>query len=221
MEKNGGPLGITISGSDDLFEPMFVSGLTEGGLAERLLILFLFLNSISAQIIKKKNFKRTNAIHVGDVILAINNVNLKGKSLIDAIDLLKNAGDMVTLKISRKLDNNTHSNNNHASSHHQSPMKQQDNQYPEMNVGTPQKFANMNNNRSLSDQHQHLSNNGPARLGYSQHQQHHQQHNFSNGNSLNLNGGFNRGGNDKASENSDFINSEYQKSLQYRKFDRS
>lgn len=35
MEKNGGPLGITISGSDDLFEPMFVSGLIEGGLAER------------------------------------------------------------------------------------------------------------------------------------------------------------------------------------------
>lgn len=35
MEKNGGPLGITISGSDDIFEPMFVSGLTEGGLAER------------------------------------------------------------------------------------------------------------------------------------------------------------------------------------------
>lgn len=35
MQRNGGPLGITISASDDLFEPMFVSGLTEGGLAER------------------------------------------------------------------------------------------------------------------------------------------------------------------------------------------
>jgi hypothetical protein len=35
LQRNGGPLGITISGSDDLFEPMFVSGLTEGGLAER------------------------------------------------------------------------------------------------------------------------------------------------------------------------------------------
>ena len=41
MEKNGGPLGITISGSDDLFEPMFVSGLTEGGLAERFFIFNL------------------------------------------------------------------------------------------------------------------------------------------------------------------------------------
>lgn len=42
MEKNGGPLGITISGSDDLFEPMFVSGLTEGGLAERFFFNFEF-----------------------------------------------------------------------------------------------------------------------------------------------------------------------------------
>ncbi len=81
MQRNGGPLGITISGSDDLFEPMFVSGLTENGLAER-----------------------TNAIHVGDIILAINNVSLRGKSLSEAIELFQNADDMVTLKISRKLE---------------------------------------------------------------------------------------------------------------------
>lgn len=84
MQRNGGPLGITISGSDDIFEPMYVSGLTEGGLAER-----------------------TNAIHVGDVILAINNVSLRGKSLTEAIELLQNAEDSVTLKISRKLQNNS------------------------------------------------------------------------------------------------------------------
>ena len=47
---------------------------------------------------------RTNAIHVGDVILAINNVPLRGKSLGEAIELLQSAGDMGTLKISRKLD---------------------------------------------------------------------------------------------------------------------
>lgn len=86
MQRNGGPLGITISGSDDIFEPMYVSGLTEGGLAER-----------------------TNAIHVGDVILAINNVSLRGKSLTEAIELLQNAEDSVTLKISRKLQNNSRS----------------------------------------------------------------------------------------------------------------
>jgi hypothetical protein len=35
LQRNGGPLGITISGSDERFEPMYVSGLTEGGLADR------------------------------------------------------------------------------------------------------------------------------------------------------------------------------------------
>jgi PDZ domain len=81
LQRNNGPLGITISGSDDLFEPLHVSGLTEGGLAER-----------------------TNAIHVGDTILAINNVPLRGKSLTEAIELLKSSDDIVTLKISRKLE---------------------------------------------------------------------------------------------------------------------
>jgi C-terminal processing protease CtpA/Prc len=94
MQRNGGPLGITISGSDDLFEPMFVSGLTEGGLAER-----------------------TNAIHVGDVILAINNVPLRGKTLTEAIELLQNADDAVTLKISRKLDKNSAANSSNGSSY--------------------------------------------------------------------------------------------------------
>lgn len=93
MQRNGGPLGITISGSDDLFEPMFVSGLTEGGLAER-----------------------TNAIHIGDIILAINNISLRGKSLSEAIELLQNADDMVTLKISRKLDKSNLRMNNHGPS---------------------------------------------------------------------------------------------------------
>jgi hypothetical protein len=81
LQRNGGPLGITISGSDDLYEPLHVSGLTEGGLAER-----------------------TKAIHNGDTILAINNVPLRGKSLTEAIDLLKSSDDIVTLKISRKLE---------------------------------------------------------------------------------------------------------------------
>jgi hypothetical protein len=31
LQRNGGPLGITISGSEDIFEPMFVSALSEGG----------------------------------------------------------------------------------------------------------------------------------------------------------------------------------------------
>jgi C-terminal processing protease CtpA/Prc len=88
LQRNGGPLGITISGSDDLYEPLHVSALTEGGLAER-----------------------TNAIHIGDTILAINNVSLRGKTLNEAIELLKNSDDIVNLKISRKLDSISKNNN--------------------------------------------------------------------------------------------------------------
>ena len=102
LQRNGGPLGITISGSDERFEPMYVSGLTEGGLADR------YFFKINMKI--KQNFEdifssSTNAIHVGDVILAINNVPLRGKTLSEAIELLHNADDMVTLKISRNINN--------------------------------------------------------------------------------------------------------------------
>ncbi len=39
------------------------------------------------------------------MILAINNVTLRGKTLSEAIELLQNADNMVTLKISRNLNN--------------------------------------------------------------------------------------------------------------------
>ncbi|CAF0850655.1 unnamed protein product [Didymodactylos carnosus] len=79
--RQGGPLGLTISGSEDVFEPIIVSGLCEGGLADK-----------------------TNAIHIGDRILAINDVTLRGKGLNEAIKLLQASGDEITLKISRSLD---------------------------------------------------------------------------------------------------------------------
>lgn len=47
---------------------------------------------------------RTGAIHVGDRILAINSVSLKGKPLSEAIHLLQVAGETVTLKIKKQLD---------------------------------------------------------------------------------------------------------------------
>uniref|UniRef100_A0A673HPE3 Glutamate receptor-interacting protein 2-like n=1 Tax=Sinocyclocheilus rhinocerous TaxID=307959 RepID=A0A673HPE3_9TELE len=58
LKRYGGPLGITISGTEEPFDPIIISGLTKRGLAER-----------------------TGAIHVGDRILAINSVSLKGKPL--------------------------------------------------------------------------------------------------------------------------------------------
>lgn len=47
---------------------------------------------------------RTGAIHVGDRILAINSVSLKGRPLSEAIHLLQVAGETVTLKIKKQLD---------------------------------------------------------------------------------------------------------------------
>uniref|UniRef100_A0A8C5C5S1 Glutamate receptor interacting protein 2 n=1 Tax=Gadus morhua TaxID=8049 RepID=A0A8C5C5S1_GADMO len=81
LKRYGGPLGITISGTEEPFDPITISGLTRRGLAER-----------------------TGAIHVGDRILAINSVSLKGKPLSEAIHLLQMAGETVTLKIKKQLD---------------------------------------------------------------------------------------------------------------------
>ncbi|XP_077384652.1 glutamate receptor-interacting protein 2 isoform X5 [Festucalex cinctus] len=81
LKRYGGPLGITISGTEEPFDPITISGLTKRGLAER-----------------------TGAIHVGDRILAINSVSLKGKPLSEAIHLLQMAGETVTLKIKKMID---------------------------------------------------------------------------------------------------------------------
>ncbi|KAK1799714.1 hypothetical protein P4O66_006255 [Electrophorus voltai] len=81
LKRYGGPLGITISGTEEPFDPIVISGLTKRGLAER-----------------------TGAIHVGDRILAINLVSLKGKRLSEAIHLLQMAGETVTLKIKKQMD---------------------------------------------------------------------------------------------------------------------
>ncbi|XP_037098617.1 glutamate receptor-interacting protein 1 isoform X3 [Syngnathus acus] len=78
LQRYGGPLGITISGTEEPFDPIIISSLTKGGLAER-----------------------TGAIHVGDRILAINSSSLKGKPLSEAITLLQQAGETVTLKIKK------------------------------------------------------------------------------------------------------------------------
>ncbi|KAM6954633.1 glutamate receptor-interacting protein 1 isoform 2-T2 [Aplochiton taeniatus] len=79
LKRYGGPLGITISGTEEPFDPIIISSLTKGGLAER-----------------------TGAIHVGDRILAINSSSLKGKPLSEAIHLLQMAGETVTLKIKKQ-----------------------------------------------------------------------------------------------------------------------
>uniref|UniRef100_A0A8C3E7G4 Glutamate receptor interacting protein 1 n=1 Tax=Corvus moneduloides TaxID=1196302 RepID=A0A8C3E7G4_CORMO len=85
LKRYGGPLGITISGTEEPFDPIIISSLTKGGLAER-----------------------TGAIHIGDRILAINSSSLKGKPLSEAIHLLQMAGETVTLKIKKQTDGHTY-----------------------------------------------------------------------------------------------------------------
>ncbi|XP_041459236.1 glutamate receptor-interacting protein 2-like isoform X1 [Lytechinus variegatus] len=100
LVRHGGPLGITISGTEEPFDPVIISGLTENGLAER-----------------------TGAIHLGDRLLAINGVSLKGKTLSEAIRLLQSAGDTVVLKISKKEKHRGHEQGNKPSSRSQSPSR--------------------------------------------------------------------------------------------------
>ncbi|GFN84600.1 hypothetical protein PoB_001110600 [Plakobranchus ocellatus] len=78
LQRYGGPLGITISGTEDPMDPIIISELTPHGLADR-----------------------TGAIHVGDRLLAVSGSTTKNKPLSEAIRMLQSAGDMVTLKIAR------------------------------------------------------------------------------------------------------------------------
>ncbi|CAL4182673.1 unnamed protein product, partial [Meganyctiphanes norvegica] len=71
---------------EEPFDPIYIAGLASGGLADR-----------------------TGAIHVGDRLLAINGSSLRGKPLSEAIAMLQNSGDTVTLKISRPRDSGVHS----------------------------------------------------------------------------------------------------------------
>ncbi|XP_052131836.1 glutamate receptor-interacting protein 2 isoform X2 [Frankliniella occidentalis] len=78
LVRHGGPLGLTIAGSEDPSDSVTISGLTPGGLAEQ-----------------------TGALHVGDRLLAINCESLRGRRLSEAIALFQHSADVVTLKIAR------------------------------------------------------------------------------------------------------------------------
>lgn len=76
--RNGGPLGITIAGSEDPREPIYVSALTQDGLAER-----------------------SQALQVGDQLLAIDSHSLAHEPLSSAIYLLQSSKDRVILCVGR------------------------------------------------------------------------------------------------------------------------
>ncbi|XP_058144099.1 glutamate receptor-interacting protein 2 isoform X2 [Dasypus novemcinctus] len=111
LKRYGGPLGITISGTEEPFDPIVISGLTKRGLAEspgccsEVPSLATPERPRLAVLGREPGVdNRTGAIHVGDRILAINGVSLKGRPLSEAIHLLQVAGETVTLKIKKQLD---------------------------------------------------------------------------------------------------------------------
>lgn len=81
LEINGGPLGITLSGSEDIQKPILISAVLDGGIAEK-----------------------SHQIMVGDCLLAINGESVQSKALSHATKLLQNLGSIVDLKISRNIN---------------------------------------------------------------------------------------------------------------------
>lgn len=81
LEINGGPLGITLSGSEDINKPILISAVLDGGIAES-----------------------SHQINVGDCLLAINGESVQGKPLSHATKLLQNLGNIVDLKITRNIN---------------------------------------------------------------------------------------------------------------------
>ncbi|XP_017061551.1 glutamate receptor-interacting protein 1 isoform X2 [Drosophila ficusphila] len=81
LEPKGGLLGITLAGSEDITKPITISGLVEGGIAQK-----------------------NGQINVGDQLLAIDEHSVQGIPLSHATSLLQNLGDLVDLKILRGHD---------------------------------------------------------------------------------------------------------------------
>ncbi|VDM47222.1 unnamed protein product [Toxocara canis] len=81
LNRKGRPMGITIASRGERGDPVIISQLAPHGLAER-----------------------TGALRVGDRILAINGESIEGKKVCDAMHLLQQSDDLVTIKISRYVD---------------------------------------------------------------------------------------------------------------------
>lgn len=81
LEINGGPLGITLSGSEDATKPILISAIIDGGIAEN-----------------------SQQIQIRDCLLAINGESVQDKPLSHATKLLQNLGNIVDLKISRNIN---------------------------------------------------------------------------------------------------------------------
>ncbi|CAH2074978.1 unnamed protein product, partial [Iphiclides podalirius] len=80
IRQENGPLGLTIAGSEDVTQPILLSGLVEGGLAEK-----------------------CGKLAIGDELLSINGESVLNKPLSEAIKLLQQSGLRVQLQFCRKV----------------------------------------------------------------------------------------------------------------------
>ncbi|RVE47556.1 hypothetical protein evm_007815 [Chilo suppressalis] len=80
IKQENGPLGLTIAGSEDINQPILLSGLVEGGVAEK-----------------------CGKLAIGDELLTINGESVLNKPLSEAIKLLQQSGQRVQLQLCRKV----------------------------------------------------------------------------------------------------------------------
>uniref|UniRef100_A0A183CBE0 ribulose-phosphate 3-epimerase n=1 Tax=Globodera pallida TaxID=36090 RepID=A0A183CBE0_GLOPA len=78
LSRNGQPLGVTIASAGGVLDPIVISQLMPGGLAER-----------------------TSALHVGDYIVAINGESMEGKKVGQVTQLLQHCPDPLKLCIEK------------------------------------------------------------------------------------------------------------------------
>ncbi|XP_050676363.1 glutamate receptor-interacting protein 1 isoform X2 [Leptidea sinapis] len=83
IRQENGPLGLTIAGSEDVNQPILLSGLVQGGLAEK-----------------------SGKLAIGDELLSINGESVLNKPLSEAIKLLQQSGQRVQIQVCRKLTGN-------------------------------------------------------------------------------------------------------------------
>ena len=111
LNKQNGPIGITITGSEIMPRKITISALTPG-------ILFIFTSvnpsSHRSNLFRTFHFKhvsgglaeKTGALHVGDRVLEIDDHDVRNVLLSEAISLLQNTGDKVLFKVCRNSPSN-------------------------------------------------------------------------------------------------------------------
>lgn len=100
LNKQNGPIGITITGSEIIPRKITISALTPGT------YIYLLLIGLSDCLIDLDHFadglaEKTGALHVGDRVLEIDDHDVRNVLLSEAITLLQNTGDKVLFKVCR------------------------------------------------------------------------------------------------------------------------